>query len=703
MAALMCAAPMALHLPGRSGTTGVIASLALVACLVLVLRTGGIGIGFGLLPLLAPLLIGLIPFVVHGDVGIQGVSVNNDMSAHLAMADAIRYDGVFAAQGIHDTYPVGPHAVVALMGSLLGIGTVLAFAAFSLAAVLLLAMAGLAVVRDATPMGRWLVALAVAVPYLVASFYGQGAFKEVLLAGLLLAMTATFMRGGIGTGLFRWLPLGVILAGAVAAYSYGAVLWFAPVVVIWLSGQALSSPGRRVSAIKENVFPVLVAALGAGLLLVPQAPRVYRYLLDNSATNFDGSALGNLAGRIPIWEASPVWASLDFRYLPSDPLTTGVIAGIVLACAVAASAWWVTRGDWIVPLTALLTVLAWVYLDRRQTPYLAAKGVVILAPMLGALVVGPVVTRGGWLSASHRWRLPVAATTMLVVVLGLQSTVNAMRFARVGSLDHINQLQQFRADVKGATVTFLGNDDFVRWVFPMSEVNAPFVGYQILPTRPEKAWKDGEAFDVDSIAADALNQSDFLIAPNDPAGSALPPQFSRVRETRDFVLYRRDGTVAPRTLLAEGQQAAARLACNTPSGRAIVRAGGTAILGPRQVEAGALSVEPGRSGAVTLRLTPGVWDLALQYGSARRFAVTAGGVTRVMSANLDRAGPRYLAGTVRSRATGPVKVEFRVDGNALARKAQALNVSSLVAVRRAPQVEVPVQHACGKLVDAILP
>ncbi len=76
--------------------------------------------------------------------------------------------------------------------------------------------------RDLRPLPRVLAAALVALPYLAAAYLAQGAFKEPMEALFLLAF-ALLLPGA--TSVRRGLPLAVIAAGAVYAYSFPGLFW----------------------------------------------------------------------------------------------------------------------------------------------------------------------------------------------------------------------------------------------------------------------------------------------------------------------------------------------------------------------------------------------------------------------------------------------------------------------------------------------
>src|SRR3954447_7510172 len=125
-----------------------------------------------------------IPFAVSGRWGIIGVGFNNDLGLHLAWAEWLR-SGLGPAP--EAGYPLGPHALAAGVAALPGIGLGQAFVGEIFAIGILTALTAIAVLSELGPARRALAAILVAISYLGASYFAQGAFKETAEALFVLA------------------------------------------------------------------------------------------------------------------------------------------------------------------------------------------------------------------------------------------------------------------------------------------------------------------------------------------------------------------------------------------------------------------------------------------------------------------------------------------------------------------------------------
>lgn len=709
LAALTCASTVAHKVPGRALTVGVVlAVLLLVAVPLLYSRRSDRFRAADLLAVLPICVLAGVPFLVHGSTGILGVSMNNDMLSHLMMSDAYRFESVFDTQGLPAAYPTGPHAFVAVVGAAIGGGTAETFTGVTAAAFILCGASALAFVRNASLAGRSVLATLVGSSYLVAAYFGQGSFKEIMMVTWGLAALSLMLPGRTSRASSIWLPVGVLSAGMVAAYSYNGLIWTAPMLAVWVLGNTavIWAEGgltleRLIATVREHAPRLLFAAAVFTVLLVPQTPRVLDYLrTTGGGTSVEGSPTGNLFGPLPFWEGFGVWNSGDYRVVPADAVLAGAWAGFLLALAMMGSIWLIRRGDWLTAAGAAIAAGLWLLLTEWQSPYLAAKGLVILAPFLALLIVLPFVERDGWFGlTSGPVRLVVTAVAVVVGFSMFQSTALALRSSKLGPLDHINELRSFSSKTRGATILFLGNDDFVRWALQDATVRAPFVALPDLPTRSEKGFQDGQPFDIDSIENDAINRADYLITPRDPAASALPTQFRRVASTTSFDLYRRVGRVPRRTILNEGPDSSATFDCSTRAGRRLERSGMAAAIGGRSTTTKVPTLGAGDSKSVRVPLTKGQWTLALQYTSGHRMTVSALGKTWHLPPNLDRFGSRYRLGVVDNSEARGVVVDVSVAGASwLARPSYGFD-GNIVATRRTRTVLLPVAEACGKPVD----
>ena len=172
------------------------------------------------------------------------------------------------------------------------------------------------------------------------------------------------------------------------------------------------------------------------------------------------------------------------------------------------------------------------------------------------------------------------------------------------------------------------------------------------------------------------------------------------RVTRDYELWRRVGTIAPRSTLAEGPSAGATLVCPSATERAIQRPGAVAAVRTPPVEVPLPALAPGSTVTQTLTLAAGRWALEAGYVSPLPVSVAVSGAkTTTLPANLERPGPRWPIGQVLLTHPGAVPVSFRLQRAWLTPESDVATLGSLIAVPQAPERVVPLREACGKWVD----
>lgn len=703
----------ALHLPGRTVTTFALLMLATLAGLALMVREPSLRPPLpGLLAAVPTALLALTPFATSGRGGTLGMSFNNDMASHLSWAEGYRSAALQSTSGIDGGYPIGPHAIVGAYAEVLHMGTEDAFAGVTLAVPILLAWTALAALRRGGFLGQVLTATLVGMPFLVAGYYGQGSFKELMEALFFLAIALMLMRRSELAGPLRWVPLGFLLAGALSVYSYAGLVWPVALIAIWLGVEAARalvryrSPRPLVERIRPEVVPLAVAGVLTLVALVPQLSRIKAFWDAASGTNGTGiesNSLGNLAGPLPLWEAFGMWNNPDYRLPATDAVVAGMWTSFVLAVVVWGVVRYVRQRDWIVPAAAGVALLIWWWSDRTQSPYVAGKALLILTPLLFVVAARPLAERDAWPVLRYSWAVPVAAVVLLFNVSG--ASWDATRASKVGPNEQLEEIRSIKPMLGHSATLYLGNSDFTRWEFAGVPVRSPVISYLQMPIRPEKPWVYGQTFDFDSLDAGTLNQFDFVVAPRDASGSAPPPQMKRVRQTRLFDVYKRTGQVQPRTLLKEGGDPGVVLDCRSPEGRRLVADGGTAAIRPTSIGVEVKPFAHGSSSTATLDLpAAGEWNLVTPYSSELPVRVTAPGMKPVeLPPNLDRPGPRWPIGPL--TVAGPIKVQIRfaADDHWPSSPVALVYPGAVIATQSGGDREVPVRQACGKVVDYLLP
>ncbi len=392
------------RLPG-DGLVSAIAVAALTAASALYLRGrvegGREALRLGLPVAAIALAAASLPFLVEGHFGILGTGFNPDMSQHLLSADRLASGDT--SELLRQGYPLGPHAIVVALHQGFGVGLVQAFDGLTVAVAALAALTALAAFEDSPAPLRIAGALVVALTYMVASYFAQGAFKETMQALFVLAFVLSLREIARSPDWrdvpLRFVPPALIAVGSVYSYSYPGLVWLAAIAVIWIAGELLLSRRPAIGAAAGRA--ILLALL---LFLVLVAPEIGRMVEFHNFETFDpnGPGLGNLFTPISPAEVLGIWPSGDFRLSPGDGAVPAfgyylgaAFAGLLLAYGLVLS--WGRREFAI--LSGLIAV-AGVYAIAAiaGTPYTEAKAIVIASPVVALVIVGPLLRRpAGWL------------------------------------------------------------------------------------------------------------------------------------------------------------------------------------------------------------------------------------------------------------------------------------------------------------------
>ena len=423
--ALLCAICWAtVRLPGH-GTVSAIVVLTLTVTAAIYLRGriggGGEALRVGLPVAAGALLAASLPFAVEGHFGILGTGFNPDMSQHLLATDRLAHGE--SSQLMHQGYPLGPHAVVVALDKGLGIGPVQGFGGLTVAAAILAPLTALTAFADQPSLRRTAAALLVGLPYLVASYYAQGAFKEVIQALFVLAFVLALRES---TRAWRDLPLrfvpaALIAIGSVYVYSFPGLIWLAAIAAIWAttkwatskyappaggaaagvphSGGLRRSPSTWGRTARDRTRGPTRPSLALIVFLIGALPELGRMIDFHSFETFDpnGPGLGNLFGQVSPFIALGIWPSGDFRLAPGDGAVPAFVYYLGAAFAAALLLFGIRRAWQAGERTILagLVSVAGLYLAARLggTPYTSAKALEIAAPLLTLTILLPAAQR----------------------------------------------------------------------------------------------------------------------------------------------------------------------------------------------------------------------------------------------------------------------------------------------------------------------
>lgn len=609
--------------------------------------------------------------LVERRVGIPGVALNNDLANHLKQIEFYINPDAFPGTPIWEWYPTGGHAVAAVVAAPLGLDPVATTNALLWATILVTAWVGVAALRRLRMAARILGASLVGVPYLVAGYVGQGAFKEPLVGAFLAAAIVLIVQRPRGLREYVVWPFVALMGvSSVLVYSYVGAAWIAAtvaaVVVLAVARAVLVGPWAhvrdRLRQVARGAMAPVVALVAATLLLaLPFASNIWLTSRGTDAGVLDEA--GNLVGPLSPLQWLGVWPSYDFRvggFLIGDPAYIVAVVGLVMVAAITG----LVMKRALTYLSALgVGIALYAYLAQSSSWYFTAKGLVVLAPLVMICVFVGLHTVWTSQALPGFVRVGTMALASVFGVMALASSVIVFAGSPVGPMEHVDELRSLRPELQGKSVLFMGDDDFVDWelagatVFPVLDGNRTG-----LP--PADIWNTGRIasagapIDLDYLKPSFLDRFDAIVSPAGAAVSGPPPGSVVLARTPHYVVWRLPERVPDRLVAPDNGISPVGIAVCTPELTArpqVVARRADAVFVPAPGE-----LPPGESAEITMGLEPGLWDLAVQYYSPNAVTVQAGGRTFTLPPLLLRPTPFWPVGRIRVTTKAPTRVRFTV-------------------------------------------
>ncbi|MGH7910516.1 MAG: hypothetical protein ACREOV_02215, partial [Candidatus Dormibacteraceae bacterium] len=513
----------------------------------------------------------------------------------------------------------------------------------------------------------------------------------------------------------RWrtlVPAVILVAAAFYTYSYTAIAWFGGAVVIWLVAETACRPWRVLS--RAGLRRVMAAAGSAWvsvlllvLLLVPISGQMRSFFssvgVSPSATSaIPVNALGNLIHPLSGYESLGVWWSPDFRVDPANVFRTGELAAFALAVMVFGFIWSLRRGERLLPAAVAASLLIWWRAGGTQSPYVVAKALVIVAPLIMALDLRALLTGGLHGSAI---RVLVSVVAAAFCVFAAYSSYLVLRNEPVQASASGHELAAFSARIQDGSVLYLGDDQYAPWDLRPAAVSAldPNVLSQG-DAAPNPAKPAGGQLDFDSVTATSLDRFTYVITSNSPFTSQPPPNFQLVQSLPLYRLWRRTGPTVARQVIDPAGTPGAVLSCDTPLGRRLRRSHGVASITSAPITAPGAGLLPGWSRTLEVPLPEGEWDLSIQYVSAFELDLEAEGHQWSMPAVTAPPQEFYAVGQVQGHGVkSPVSLDVHLPKPSPFTSEAGLlyaNITTLAATRTPNTHQlVPLRSACGRYVD----
>jgi len=549
------------------------------------------------------------------------------------------------------------------------------------------------------------------------------------------------------------IPLGVIAAGTIYNYSFPGLAWLLGAGLIWMLVIAWREreaardffAGFRLRERIRAAKPALL--VGIGIPVIAALPELFRLASFSSFEAFNPSGTGPTVGfgnlRQPLnpLEAFGIWPSGEFRITPANSTTPEIAFYLGGLLALAAFAWGLgralSRRESALPSALLAATFVYLGALALGTPYTQAKCLAIGAPLIMLITLrgllaadaiegeeGAVPEGGGassWPPRPLRPLLPlgVPLLTLAFVAAAAFSTLLPLRQAAVGPDYHPQEMLRMRPIVDGQNVLFLGRDNFVSWELIGSEVYAPITNHYDVEEVPSlyRATDLNAKFDWHNVPPEVMNRFDWVITTSAAMQSQAPVGFVPRLRTHDFILWHRDQPVGQRRTLFEPINPGAPLDCADPDQAKLRQVDGTATVFTVQPVVGRVwrpnpELDQSKPAAQALYLTPGRWEISIQYASTQPLHVAGTGpglaapFRAELRTNLLFRGPSpfYPVGTLDVRRPGEVSFDVEVDdppaiGRLLGTESKAY-LTGIAATRAdPPRQALSLRQACGRYVD----
>jgi hypothetical protein len=678
-----------------------------------------------------------IPFAISARWGLLGVGFNNDLGLHLAWAEWLRG----GAGPVPETgYPLGPHGLAVATAALPGIGLGQAFVGEIFAIGILTGLTALAALPGFGQARRLLAATLVAVSYLGASYFAQGAFKEMAQALFVLAVAVALHdlemrrrdvpveRGPYGhfsttsaVAVVRLaLPWLALAGGIFFSYSFAGLAWPIATAALW----SLTLPSVRRALAPRALLRFLLRPATLATILVLAGLAVAATLVGpfGFVHTFNKVAGTNTYGPVSPVEALGVWPADNYRLeAPGGAHLAGLAGAIGVLATLAGATWWVRRRELAVPLGLIACIVLYLAALPTSGEYSQAKALMIGAPLAMLVAIRPLLAELGWAPAR---RLAWTALAVVFVSGAAYSSFLALRNAPVAPPGHGAELRAFLPILRGEPVLYAGQDRYAAYELMGADTHVPLVEFPDagVDGNAEKPFDTGDAYspiDFDSFSHGTLDRFPYVITGRAAWNSQAPTGFKRIDATRSYLLWERTGEPPEdRHVLLEGTDAGAWAGCAAPEIRILLASEGRASLFPGVVVAPKGSwdaggqLHAGERTAQAIELPPGRWRLSLQYFAPFPLTLSAAGFERELRPALDGQRPNTIslandgqfwpAGIYDS---GGGRVRFAIEAaepsflQRLSGYDDVAYVGDLVAVRTGKRQIVPLGAACNQWID----
>ena len=662
-----------------------------------------------------------IPFLASGRIGVLGAGINNDLAGHLLWSEWLRDQSEPTPVGLLNGYPIGPHSLVASLEQAFALTALSGFVGLLIAVAALTALTALGLMRELPPVRRSIASGLVALPFLAASAFAIGGFKETAMGLILLGFVVALAKlerefPGDAAG---WIPLALLGAGAIAVYSYPGLYWLIAAAGLLAAAGALRALRKReLGATVRGAAPLAAAAIVVFALV--GASELDRAADFRERSGAQSTIEGNskLSRAVSPLEALGVWPDSNALAGTNGPPDWALFGAIGLIALAYAALWWLRRGTLTVPLGVIGAVVVYAGTLAEAGFYVQAKALAVPAALVMAMLLRPLLDPGpaGSGKRPRVGRVARVALAAVFVAIAAVSSFLVLRGAIVAPNEHANELAAVRERTGGEWTLYLTGDRYSDYELRSTRVASPFLNAQIIvPSTPGKDYV--LPLDFDSIAPEALDQFRWVLTTGAAYRSAPPPNLRLVERTGSYELWKRTGPTPLTTrVFGEKGRPGRIVGCGStgvPSG-ALAAASSVSVISPRPVigrpETWAPTNElgPGDSATRTLPLPPGRWLLSLQYLTPLGGVTVEAGKRRfelppsMEGAVPGRLGPFWAVGEVDSDGK-PLKVRVRVEEQSAIQRLLGVDrkatIGNIAASAPSSAATITPSEACGRFVD----
>ena len=383
-------------------------------------------------------------------------------------------------------------------------------------------------------------------PNILYDYSLEGGIKELTTASLVLLIAAVLVEWLAERPRSRRSALGLAppLAGALAAFSYGALPWAG---LILLAAFVLSLlQGSRLRTLSAWV----IAAIGTGILAIPTVISSIKLFAtaEEAVQGVVEVGLGNLTAPIPEISAVGVWISNDYRFpqLAHQGVSHAFdLAILALGALGILGALW--RRRWMIALFGISAPIALTYVVGHAGPWVELKAFTITATMFLAMAfVG-----AGWLATGNpsrsRLRVPLRAAGWLaaLAVSGAVLYGNALTYhdMSLAPAARYRQLEQIGKRFAGIEPAFFPSFDEYSELFLRQEHGYDLVRPPGLRVRPGavKLAPNQFAFSLDpnQLELSFLESFPLLVISRSSVATRPPVNYELAERTAEFEVWRR--------------------------------------------------------------------------------------------------------------------------------------------------------------------